>query len=156
MVYFYTEKFQILNLFMEIGYPDWCYSPPWFIQINSTTAGLRYTVNLIPPIQFNFYFCFILLLFSCLCLWLPSTFSSVQVLLQNVSVHFSSMLSTCPSHLIIDFIILIIGYWPPLLSSGQSSWVRFPAQPDFLRSSESGTGSTQPREDNWGTTWMKK
>jgi hypothetical protein len=23
----------------------------------------------------------------------------------------------------------------------------------FLRSSGSGTGSTQPREDNWGTTW---
>jgi hypothetical protein len=24
------------------------------------------------------------------------------------------------------------------------------------RSSGSGTGSTQPREDNWGVTWMKK
>jgi hypothetical protein len=41
---------------------------------------------------------------------------------------------------------------PPLWSSGQSfwlqiqgSWVRFPALPDFLRSSGSGTGSTQPR-----------
>jgi hypothetical protein len=44
---------------------------------------------------------------------------------------------------------------PPLWSGGQSSWleiqrsrVRFPALPDFLRSSGSGTGSTQPREDN--------
>jgi hypothetical protein len=44
---------------------------------------------------------------------------------------------------------------PPLRSSGQSfwlqiqgSWVRFPALPDFLRSNGSGTGSTQPREDN--------
>jgi hypothetical protein len=43
----------------------------------------------------------------------------------------------------------------PLWSSGQSfwlqiqgSWVRFPGLPDFLRSSGSGTGSTQPREDN--------
>jgi hypothetical protein len=51
-------------------------------------------------------------------------------------------------------------YWPPLWSSGQSSWlqiqrsqVRFPALPHFLRSSGSGTGSTQPREDNWRVTW---
>ena len=44
---------------------------------------------------------------------------------------------------------------PPLWSSGQSfwlqiqrSWVRFSALPDFLSSSRSGTGSTQPREVN--------
>ena len=44
---------------------------------------------------------------------------------------------------------------PPLWSSGQSFWlqiqrsrVRFPALPDFLSSSGSGTGSTQPREFN--------
>jgi hypothetical protein len=44
---------------------------------------------------------------------------------------------------------------PPLCSSGQSSWlqnqrsrVRFAALPDFLKSSESGTGSTQLREYN--------
>jgi hypothetical protein len=30
----------------------------------------------------------------------------------------------------------------------QTSRVRFPALPDFPRSSGSGTGSTQPREDN--------
>jgi hypothetical protein len=52
---------------------------------------------------------------------------------------------------------------PPLWSSGQSSRlqtprsrVRLPVLPDFLRSSGSGTGSTQPREDNWRATWMKK
>jgi hypothetical protein len=33
--------------------------------------------------------------------------------------------------------------------------VRFPALPHSLRSSGSGTGSTQPREYNWGATWKK-
>jgi hypothetical protein len=48
---------------------------------------------------------------------------------------------------------------PPLWSNGQSSWlqiqrfrVRFPALSDYLRSSGSGTGSTQPREGNWQAT----
>jgi hypothetical protein len=53
-------------------------------------------------------------------------------------------------------IILRVGlHGPPLWSSGQSSWlqiqrsrVRLPALPDFLRSSGSGTGPTQPRKDN--------
>jgi hypothetical protein len=52
---------------------------------------------------------------------------------------------------------------PPLQSSGRSSWlqiqrfrVRFPALPVFLRSSSSGTGSTQLREYNWRATWKKK
>jgi hypothetical protein len=52
---------------------------------------------------------------------------------------------------------------PPLWPTGQSywlqiqrSWVRFPALPIILRSSGSGTGSTRPREDNWGDTWKKK
>jgi hypothetical protein len=33
---------------------------------------------------------------------------------------------------------------------------RFPALSDFLRSSGSGTWSTQPSEYNWGATWKKK
>jgi hypothetical protein len=43
---------------------------------------------------------------------------------------------------------------PPLWSSGQSTWrltqrsrVRLPALPNFLSSSGSGTGYTQPRGD---------
>jgi hypothetical protein len=34
--------------------------------------------------------------------------------------------------------------------------VRFPALSDFLRSSASGTGSTQPRKYNSGATWKEK
>jgi hypothetical protein len=33
--------------------------------------------------------------------------------------------------------------------------VRYPALPDFLRSSGSGTRFTQPSEYNWGATWRK-
>jgi hypothetical protein len=61
------------------------------------------------------------------------------------------------------FSVLLCAQGPPLWSVGQSSWLQmhrsrvwFPALPDFLRSSGSGTGSTQPREDNWGATWMEK
>ena len=50
---------------------------------------------------------------------------------------------------------ILSGVLPPLWSSGQSFWlqiqrsrVRSPALPDFLSSSGSGTGSTQPREVN--------
>jgi hypothetical protein len=56
-------------------------------------------------------------------------------------------------------VLLVFRNKPPLWSSSPSSWlqiqrsrVRFPALPDFLRSSGSGTGSTQPREDNCGAT----
>jgi hypothetical protein len=58
---------------------------------------------------------------------------------------------------------VVAAMWPPLWSSGQSFWLqiqrsrcRFPALPDFLSSSGSWTGSTQPREVNWGATWTKK
>jgi hypothetical protein len=64
--------------------------------------------------------------------------------------------------LFVNFLKLVVSTRPPLWSNGQSFWlqiqrflVRFPALPDFLRSSGSGTGSTQPREDNWEATWRK-
>ena len=57
---------------------------------------------------------------------------------------------------------VIVCMGPPLWSSGQSFWlqiqrsrVRFPALPDFLSGSGSGTGYTQPREVNWWATWIK-
>jgi hypothetical protein len=57
----------------------------------------------------------------------------------------------------------MIGTGPPLWSSGREFLardpevrVRFAALPHFLRSSGSGTGSTQPREYNWEATRKKK
>jgi hypothetical protein len=51
--------------------------------------------------------------------------------------------------------------WPPLWSSGQSSWLQN-RRPRFdswhyqkEKNSGSGTGSTQPREYNWGATSEK-
>jgi hypothetical protein len=38
--------------------------------------------------------------------------------------------------------------WSVFLATDPEVVVRFPALPDFLRSSGSGTGSTQPREYN--------
>ena len=55
----------------------------------------------------------------------------------------------------IRFMFLCHDVGPPLWPIGQSFWlqiqrsrVRSPALPDFLSSSGSGTGSTQPREVN--------
>jgi hypothetical protein len=38
--------------------------------------------------------------------------------------------------------------WSEFLATDPEVRVRFPALPEFLRSSESGTGSTEPREYN--------
>jgi hypothetical protein len=53
----------------------------------------------------------------------------------------------------------IIVYRPPLWSSGQSFWLQI-RRPSFdsrhyqkKKSSGSRTGSTEPREYNWGATW---
>jgi hypothetical protein len=46
--------------------------------------------------------------------------------------------------------------WPEFLAADPEVWVPLPALPDFLRSSDPGTGSTQPREYSRGATWEKK
>jgi hypothetical protein len=45
--------------------------------------------------------------------------------------------------------------WSEFLATDPEIRVRFQMLPDFLRSSVSGTGSTQPREYNRGATWKK-
>jgi hypothetical protein len=47
-------------------------------------------------------------------------------------------------------------YWSGFLTADPEGRVWFPALPDFLRSSGTGTGSTQPPEYNWRATWKKK
>jgi hypothetical protein len=49
------------------------------------------------------------------------------------------------------FCVTLIFVWPPrseFVATDTDVRVRFPALPDFLRSSGPGTGSTQPRECN--------
>jgi hypothetical protein len=47
-------------------------------------------------------------------------------------------------------------WWVEFLATDPEFRVRFPALPDFLRSSGSGTESTEPREYTWGATWKEK
>jgi hypothetical protein len=81
----------------------------------------------------------------------------------NCQFHYSDILSYLRSpfkNTAINIQSHVNAIGPPLWSSGQGSWlqiqrsrVRFPVLPDCLRSSGSETGSTEPREDNWGATW---
>jgi hypothetical protein len=79
--------------------------------------------------------------------------------------HWLHVSALCVGYLQVRIINLIVGYnrlFGLVVSfwlQTQSSRVRFPALPDFLSSSGSATGSTQPsepREVNWGATWIKR
>jgi hypothetical protein len=59
------------------------------------------------------------------------------------------VLSICVRFSVVRKPICVPSYRERIISERiqiQRSWVRFPALPDFLRGSGSGTGSTQPRE----------
>jgi hypothetical protein len=51
---------------------------------------------------------------------------------------------------------LLCGLVASVLATDPEIRVQLPALPNFLRSSVSGTGSTQPREYKWRATWKKK
>ena len=104
-----------------------------------------------------------------LCAWLLLGKNQVQNMLENLTwcagicgwPYVASVLGwDTPSLRNINWSIwTVMWFMSPLWSSGQSFWlqiqrsrVRFLALPDFLSSSGSGTGSTQPREVNWGAT----
>jgi len=91
-----------------------------------------------------------------LCSWIHVTPELCNVNKWQQCVANTSCVNTLkPLYTWMDFVIYFasIAVRPPLWSSGQSFWlqiqrsrVRYPALPDFLSSSGSGTGSTQPRE----------
>jgi hypothetical protein len=75
-----------------------------------------------------------------------------------VSLYFKFLGSFCRQHITPIYCWIL----PPVWCSGQSSWLQvqrsrvwFPALAEFPRRSDSGMGSTQPREYNWAT-WMEK
>jgi hypothetical protein len=76
---------------------------------------------------------------------------------QVFTIHISTVLA---SHVWNKYLYLsnrsLCVYWSEFLATDPEVWVRFPAPPDFLRSSGSGMGSTQPHEYNWGATWKKQ
>jgi hypothetical protein len=110
------------------------------------SSGLQ-RVELHPKSWFS---TFVVYVFSSL---IPETWRSKSLRSSSLFLFFSSVYQ--------PFLTFISSM--PQWSSGQSSWlqiqssqVRFPALPDLLWSSGSGTGSTQPREDNWEAIWMEK
>jgi hypothetical protein len=75
-----------------------------------------------------------------------------------ICLSYNRILRNCPLQIIWNY---MIKKRPPLWSSGQSSWLQI-RRPRFdsrhyqkKKSNESGTGSTQPCEHNWGATWQK-
>jgi hypothetical protein len=101
--------------------------------------------------KFNIIFCSTLILkLDIYSLEILSLYSCLRI----ISVFYSVTIN-----LIFEvFFQNITAHWPILWSSCQSSWLQI-RRPGFdsrhyqKKSSGSGTGSTQPRYYNWGSTW---
>jgi hypothetical protein len=81
--------------------------------------------------------------------WSPWKRTPKTIQMCNVS---SSVFYVCCSVASTAFVV----YWSEFLATDPEVRVRYSALPDFLRNSESGTGSTQSREYNGGATRNKK
>jgi hypothetical protein len=57
----------------------------------------------------------------------------------------SRFLKNVNNNQLLNCITTTVGYWSEFLATDPEVRVQFPALPNFLRSSGSGTGSTQPR-----------
>ena len=119
--------------------------------IISTVSGCRLP-DLDDPLWRSWPYPYQQLILSALRATMPSILLVIQ---SERSVKLNDHSSVVLTSRINGFILILyyLHLGPPLWSSGQSFWlqiqrprVRFPALPDFLSSSGSGTGSTQPRE----------
>jgi hypothetical protein len=93
---------------------------------------------------------------------LPPLFCAEHRSLSHRSPHISFGIASLAVHATPSLTVHCTQLSHPLWSTGPNSWlqiqrsrVRFPALPYSMRNSESGTGFTQPCEDNWGAAWMK-
>jgi hypothetical protein len=77
----------------------------------------------------------------------------VGIFCSSVSSDFAIKIISAASFTTSSMSTMKCPYFRNVLKTGKR--VRFPALPDYLRSSGSGTGSTQPCEYNWGATWKK-
>jgi ribosomal protein L37E len=139
----------------------------WMLSIDKFLCGV-YVVFLWPPVRYypSFIdFLVILRLFFLICYFFVCLLSffcvagSFIILFELCSYSYSVVIEqlVCPDRS--TFPPDIGTRRPPLWSSGQSSWLQI-RRPGFdsrhyqkKKSSGSGTGSTQPREYNWGATW---